>query len=97
MIELTTQHGYFELEIFESREFDDFYSLAQELEKNFKIEYTSKLDDFDSLYWDFQYQGIGMTISFNTFTGISINRREPKGINEEDKAILLEFKNKLNI
>ena len=49
-----------------------FYEVADILSDDLDIQFLSKLDDFDSLVWDFSYKGHTLTLHYNIYTGISI-------------------------
>jgi hypothetical protein len=36
--------------------YEKFYKVADIIKNSFKLEFTEKLDDFDTLYWDFTYK-----------------------------------------
>lgn len=49
-----------------------FYEVADILSDDLDIQFLTKLDDFDSLVWDFSYKGRTLTLHYNIYTGISI-------------------------
>jgi hypothetical protein len=49
-----------------------FYEVADILSDDLDIKFLTKLDDFDSLVWDFNYKGRTLTLHYNIYTGISI-------------------------
>ena len=49
-----------------------FYEVADILSDDLDIKFLAKLDDFDSLVWDFNYKGHTLTLHYNIYTGISI-------------------------
>ena len=49
-----------------------FYEVANILTDYLEIRFTHKLDDFDTLTWDFHYKGHILTLHYNIYTGISI-------------------------
>jgi hypothetical protein len=49
-----------------------FYEVADILSDDLDIKFISKLDDFDSLVWDFNFKGHTLTLHYNIYTGISI-------------------------
>ena len=69
---INNEAGYNELIVKNSCEYDEFYLFADKLKRLINIEYSSKVDDYDSLYWEFDFEGIKMMLYYNVFLGISI-------------------------
>ncbi|MDX1937694.1 MAG: DUF3630 family protein [Flavihumibacter sp.] len=53
-----------------------FYEVADILCDELNIKFVNKLDDFDSLVWEFNYKGHTLTLHYNIYTGISIYPRK---------------------
>lgn len=85
---ITNDRGFEEIEIANNTGFENFYLFAGQLMEITGIRYESKLDDFDSLYWDFSYRGIGMTLHYNVFLGTCIFLRKTVDASPEEKAAL---------
>lgn len=49
-----------------------FYEVADILSDSLNIQFLNKVDDFDSLVWDFTYKTHTLTLHYNIYTGISI-------------------------
>lgn len=64
--------------------YEKFYKCAHLLEKNFNLIFTQKLDDFDTLYWDFEYLGSKLTLHYNIYLGISVFPTELKNATQKD-------------
>lgn len=77
-----------EIEITDNAEFAEFYLFADQLMEIAGITYGTKLDDFDSMYWDFSYKGVGMVLHYNIFLGISIFLRKTANASLEEKNSL---------
>ena len=43
-------------------EFNRFYKIAEDMAQYLDIEFTDKLKDFDSAYWDFEYEGSKLSL-----------------------------------
>lgn len=69
---IDTEKGWTEAFIEEDCGFDRFYHSAAILEKKFDAQFTFKLDDFDSLYWGFNYKGSDLVLHYSIFFGVSI-------------------------
>jgi hypothetical protein len=66
-----------------------FYEVANILSDDLKINFQNKLDDFDSLMWDFSYQGHALTLHYNIYTGISIYPRKfREALKKENEAVV---------
>jgi hypothetical protein len=55
-IMIETDKGWTKAILDDNCNYDKFYLAAVILEKDFQIEFSYKLDDFDSLYWEFTYK-----------------------------------------
>jgi hypothetical protein len=73
---LEKQKGWTEVIIDDDCEFNKFYKAAEVLQTNFNLTFTKKLDDFDSLYWDFNYKQDQLVLFYNIYEGTTIF---PKG------------------
>ena len=49
-----------------------FYEVAHLLSDHPQIRFAAKIDDFDSIFWDFAYRSVGLTLHYNIYTGISL-------------------------
>jgi hypothetical protein len=71
--------------------YDKFYTAAEIIQRDFQINFISKLDDFDSLYWDFIFEGSQLTLHYNTFFGVSIFPKAFKSASENDNKKVIEI------
>lgn len=97
MAEVVKENGGLKLIVSNRSEFEDFFLFTQKLEKDFKFSFIEKIDDFDSLYWIFEFQGTLMVTSFDTFLGISIYPKNGRDASELDNEKLYELKNILKL
>jgi hypothetical protein len=66
-----------------------FYEVANILSDDLSINFTSKMDDFDSLMWDFTYKGLALTLHYNIYTGISVYPRKfMNAVKKENEAVI---------
>jgi len=66
-----------------------FYEVANILSDDLSINFTSKMDDFDSLMWDFNYKGLALTLHYNIYTGISVYPRKFRNaVKKENEAVI---------
>ncbi|RKR85194.1 uncharacterized protein DUF3630 [Mucilaginibacter gracilis] len=86
-----TPNGIKQLTIDDNCDYADFYLFAELLASLTGINYKNKFDGFDDLYWDFDFEGSEMTLSYNVYLGISINSLKFKDATplEEQKFIRL--------
>ena len=73
-----------------------FYEVANILADDLKINFQNKLDDFDSLMWDFSYQGHALTLHYNIYTGISIYPRKFREALKKENEAVVEVANYLD-
>lgn len=63
-----------------------FYHVADVLSRNFQIKFYKKSDDFDTIDWEFNFNGNQLTLHYNIYNGISIfptkTNRAAKGENQ---------------
>ena len=66
-----------------------FYEVANILSDELNINFLNKLDDFDSLMWEFTYRGHALTLHYNIYTGISIYPRKfREALKKENEAVV---------
>jgi hypothetical protein len=85
-------NGVTELIINDNCSFDDFYSFADLLKKKLGIRYYNKLDDYDSLWHDFDYQSSKLTLHYNIYFGISIYPQKGNQASKEEIQVLYSIK-----
>lgn len=78
------------LKLYKDASFESFYFIASELENKLKIKFESKIDDFDELYWVFNFKGHDMILNYSTYEGISIYKRRDDACKELDEIIVLQ-------
>jgi hypothetical protein len=67
-----TEKGWTEVIIDQDCEFDKFYEVADILQSKFGLLLTDKLNDFDTLYWDFDYNNSKLILHYNIYEGLTI-------------------------
>ncbi len=67
-----------------------FYEVADILSDDLDIKFLAKLDDFDSLVWDFNFKGHTLTLHYNIYTGISIYPRKFRDAQRKDNDAVVE-------
>jgi hypothetical protein len=68
-----------------------FYEVADILSDNREITFQNKIDDFDSLVWDFVYKQHTLTLHYNIYTGISIYPRQFNNAPKKDNDAVVEI------
>ena len=71
-IMIETDKGWTEVILDDNCNYNKFYLAAVILEKDFQIEFSDKLDDFDSLYWEFTYKESALMLHYNIYFGVRI-------------------------
>lgn len=49
-----------------------FYEVAAILSDSLNLRFDNKEDDFDSIDWEFNYQGQPLTLHYSIYTGVSL-------------------------
>lgn len=83
--------GYPEAVIDEDGSLKRFYEVANLLSDGFKIRYASKLDDIDSLFWNFRYNGQQLCLHYNIYTGICLYPADSQSAGEKMQATVTEL------
>ncbi len=69
---LRNEYGNMEAVIEENCGFNTFYDMAELLSEKLHVSFTNKIDDLDSSYWDFHFQGQKLTLHYNIKGKVSI-------------------------
>jgi hypothetical protein len=88
---IETNKGWNEAIVDDNCGFDRFYKAAEILEKNFDIKFSDQLDDFDSLYWDFNYKGSALVLHYHIYCGVSIFPKKFKLATPDDNETVIEI------
>jgi hypothetical protein len=65
-----------------------FYEVADILTHSLRIHFSHKLDEFDSLIWQFLYKGSVLNLHYNIYTGISLFPvQEPTSGHEQETIV----------
>lgn len=85
---LHTHDGFTEAVIDEDGGLKRFYEVANLLSEELRISFINKLDDFDSLIWDFRYHGQALSLHYNIYTGISLYPQQTvNAVPPQNKAV----------
>ena len=57
-----------------------FYLLTNELSRHKKVRFTGKLDEADSIEWNFKYRGYPLSLQYNIYTGVTLSPQNDKDI-----------------
>lgn len=88
---LETDKGWTEAIIDDDCESEKFYSVADVLSNHYNLTFSNKLNDFDTLYWDFEYKGNELVLHYNNYLGISIFPKAFKSATETDNLSVVEI------
>ena len=94
----TKEHGdgYPLLILCERCEFDEFYKMANTLQKELNIVFVNKIDDFDSIYWEFKFEDRELILHYNIYLGVSVYPKLVKKFTSEDEYSIDKFANNLS-
>lgn len=88
---IETEKGWTEAIIDDDCELSKFYSVADLLLSEFNLTFSNKINDFDTLYWDFEYKGNDLVLHYNIYLGISIFPRAFKSATQKDNESVVEI------
>jgi len=88
---LRNDSGCTEAVLSENCGFDQFYSIADVMTEQANINFTNKIDDTNTSYWDFQYNGHKLTLHYNIYDGVSIFPRKMKEALIHDNMAVAEL------
>lgn len=86
---LRTTLGCTEAVIADDGGLKQFYHVADVLSQDFKINFSNKEDDFDTIDWEFKFKGHNLTLHYNIYNGISIFPTKTRdALNKDNKAVV---------
>ena len=86
---LRTALGCTEAVISDGGGLKDFYHVADILSDDFKIRFSNKEDDFDSIAWEFRFKGHNLTLQYSIYNGISLFPTKTRdAVNKDNKAVV---------
>lgn len=86
---LRTSLGCTEAVIADDGGLKQFYHVADVLSNDFKVNFSNKEDDFDTIDWEFKFKGHNMTLHYNIYNGISIFPTKTRdALNKDNKAVV---------
>ena len=86
---LRTSLGCTEAVISDDGGLKQFYHVANVLSQDFKVKFSNKEDDFDTINWEFRFKGHDMTLHYNIYNGVSIFPTKTRdALNKDNKAVV---------
>ncbi len=86
---LRTDLGRTEVIIADDGSLKTFYHVAGVLNETLKIKFLNKEDEFDSINWEFKFQGQYLTLHYNIYNGIIVfPTKENTSATKDNKAIV---------
>jgi hypothetical protein len=85
------KQGFLEAKFLNKSEYEDFYKIADVIEIKLHCHFDKKVNDFDSLYWEFKYKSCSFILHYSTFLGISIYPKNAAKSSILDNKILKEL------
>ncbi len=90
---LRTTLGCVEAVISDNGGLKQFYHIADMLSDDFKVKFSGKEDDFDSIDWEFRFKGRDMTLHYSIYNGISLFPTKTKDALHKDNKAVVELAN----
>jgi hypothetical protein len=72
-------------------EYKKFRAVADILRTGFNLPFTHKLDDLDTSYWDFEFNGCSLTLHYNVQAGLFILPTAFKQASDADNNCVIEI------
>jgi len=88
---LRTTLGCTEAVISDDGGLKQFYHVADVLSQDFKISFSNKEDDFDSIDWEFRFKGHNLTLHYSIYNGISIFPTKTRDALQKDNKAVVEL------
>ena len=88
---VTTEKGWTEVVLDDNYDFEKFYSATKILQKQFSFRLVEKLDDFYTLYWDFEKEEKRLTLHYNIYLGLSLYSTRQINITKEENQEILQI------
>ena len=85
---LKTPHGNTEAVIDDNCGISKFYAIADTLSAELKVLFLNRVDDAESLDWDFSYKNQLLTLHYSIFNGVSIFPQHKKSLQQENNTVL---------
>jgi len=57
-----------------------FYLLTNQLSRNKRVRFTGKLDEADTIDWNFKYRGYPLTLHYNIYNGVTLSQQSGKDL-----------------
>lgn len=70
--ETDTSNGWTEVTLLKNCEMQQVTQVAAIMTEKLNIHFTTQMNDMDSLYWDFNYEGAELCLHYSFYVGISI-------------------------
>lgn len=85
--ELKSRFGGTEAVIDDNCGITKFYAIANTLAEHLHIKFMNKVDDAETLDWDFKYKDQFLTLHYNIFNGVSIFPQPLENGQMDNKAV----------
>lgn len=69
-------------------DFELFYKVVAYAERELNISFKNKVDDIDSLYFDFEYERVEFMLSYHVYFGIRLELVSKESRSGRDKGIM---------
>ena len=85
---LKTPQGNTEAVIDDNCGISKFYAIANTLSNGLNVSFEKRVDDAESLDWEFNYKNQLLTLHYSIFNGVSIYPHHRKSIQQENNAVI---------
>ena len=86
---LRTTLGCTEAVIADDGGLKNFYQVADILSEDLRLIFSNKVDDFDTIDWEFKFKGHDLTLHYNIYSGVSIFPTKTRdALNKDNKAVV---------
>jgi len=85
---LKTPQGNTEAVIDDNCGISKFYAIANTLSNGLNVRFEKRVDDAESLDWEFNYKNQLLTLHYSIFNGVSIYPHHRKSIQQENNAVI---------
>ncbi len=95
-MKIDNSKGWTEAIVAENCSKQTFLKIAGIIQMSLDVFFQNKVSDTDSIYWDFTYKEIELTLHYNTYVGISIFPKALTIATNSDNQVVLDLSKTLS-
>lgn len=88
---IDNSNGWTEALIAENCSTDQFLKIAGILQSSLDTFFENKINDTDSIYWDFTYKQTKLTLHYNSFAGVSIFPKSMSNATNMENQVVIDI------